>query len=310
MSAAIEIRDLSKRYGQDIVLDNLNLTIDEGEIYGFLGPNGAGKSTTIDMIMDFRRPNEGTIRVFGMDPQSKPRAVKRRVGVLPDGFNVHPSWTGREHLDLVIGTKRSDDDPIDLLNRVGLHDVADRAASDYSKGMRQRLGLAMALVGTPDLLILDEPFTGLDPQGTRTIREITYEEHERGATVFFSSHVLGQVELICDQIGILDDGQLTAEGTLSALREEASLGPTVRIDTNGTMAEIRQVSSSVPGIDHVSVDDTSLVVQLDEGGSSDRLETALEEADLSVKNFTVEQPSMEAVFLAHIDSVATQEAGQ
>lgn len=214
----IKTDDLTKRYGAVAAVDGLDLTVRNDEIYGFLGPNGAGKSTTIGMLMDYRRPTSGTVRVFGQDPRSDVVAVHDRIGILPDRFSTYDELSGRRHLQFVIDTKRSDDDPERLLDRVGLTDAIDDAADTYSQGMEQRLALAMALVGEPDLLILDEPFTGLDPHGVRTVREIIHEENDRGAAVFFSSHVLGQVELVCDRIGVLHDGQLIAEGTLAELR--------------------------------------------------------------------------------------------
>jgi ABC-2 type transport system ATP-binding protein len=143
--------------------------------------------------------------------------------VLPDRFGLYEDRSARQHVAFVAETKRTNDDPEVLLKRVGLGDAVDDDAGDFSSGMEQRLALAMALVGEPELLVLDEPFSGLDPHGVRRVREIVHEENERGATVFFSSHVLGQVELVCDRIGVLHEGQLVAEGTLDELRDRAEL---------------------------------------------------------------------------------------
>ncbi|MFW5919808.1 MAG: ABC transporter ATP-binding protein, partial [Halanaeroarchaeum sp.] len=187
---AIDLGGVTKRYGDVLALDDLDLTIDEGEIFGFLGPNGAGKSTTINILLDFVRPTTGSVEVLGMDARQHSQEIRARTGVLPEGFQVYGRLTGRQHLQFAIESKRVDQDPDAILQRVDLLDAADRKAGGYSKGMKQRLTLAMALVGDPELLILDEPTTGLDPRGAREVREIVRQERDRGATVFFSSHIL------------------------------------------------------------------------------------------------------------------------
>ncbi|WP_251343790.1 ABC transporter ATP-binding protein [Haloplanus halophilus] len=221
--AIIETDGLTKRYGSTVAVDDLDLTVTRDEIYGFLGPNGAGKSTTIGMLMDYVRPTEGSVRVLDGDPQADVVEVHDRLGILPDRYGLYDGHTARQHLELVIDTKRSSDAPERLLARVGLGDVIDRDVATFSQGMEQRLALAMALVGEPDLLVLDEPFTGLDPHGVRTVREIVHEENDRGAAVFFSSHVLGQVALVCDRVGILHRGRLVAQGTVDELRTRADV---------------------------------------------------------------------------------------
>ncbi|WP_200840380.1 ABC transporter ATP-binding protein [Natrialba sp. INN-245] len=244
---------MTKRYGSEAAVEDLSLTVESGEIYGFLGPNGAGKSTTINLLMDYVRPTEGSIRVLGLDPRADVVDVHQRVGILSDGFSVYENRTARDHLRLVIDTKGADDHPGELLERVGLADAIDDDAGSYSRGMRQRLALAMALVGDPDLLILDEPFSGLDPHGVRTVREIAHAENERGATVFFSSHVLGQVELVCDRMGILHEGELVAEGTLEELRAEAPVTTELELVVDGDVERARRAASGVSGVVDASV---------------------------------------------------------
>jgi len=220
---AIETDGLTKRYGDQTALNGLDITVDRGEVYGFLGPNGAGKSTTIGLLMNYSKPTSGTARVLGFDPWTEVVACHQRIGILPDRFDTYDDRSARRHLQLVADTKGSDDDPVRLLERVGLDDAIDRPAGEFSQGMEQRLALAMSLVGDPELLILDEPFTGLDPHGVALVRDVVESESERGTTVFFSSHVLGQVELVCDRIGILHRGRLVDEGTLSAFGERLDL---------------------------------------------------------------------------------------
>jgi len=227
---AIETEALTKEYGDARAVDRLDLVVERGETYGFLGPNGAGKSTTIGLLLDYLRPTSGTARVLGNDPRRDVVEVHDRVGILPDRFGLYEDRSARQHVAFVTETKRAGDDPETLLERVGLEDAVDDATKDFSSGMEQRLALAMALVGDPELLILDEPFGGLDPHGVRRVREIVNEETERGTTVFFSSHVLGQVELVCDRIGVLHEGQLVAEGTLTELRNRATVADDTTIE--------------------------------------------------------------------------------
>ncbi len=216
---SIELRNLTKRFDNTVAVDDLSLTVMDDETYGFLGPNGAGKSTTISMLLDYRRPTEGTARVLGQDPHTDGAQMRARIGHLPDRYSLYDNLSARRHLRFVIDTKGAADDPEVLLERVGLADVVDDPAGTFSQGMEQRLALAMALAGDPELLILDEPFSGLDPHGVRTVRDIVHEERERDTAVFFSSHILGQVELVCDRLGILHNGRLIAEGTLEELKE-------------------------------------------------------------------------------------------
>ncbi|SFL45603.1 ABC-2 type transport system ATP-binding protein [Halogranum rubrum] len=223
VDTAINVDGLTKQYGDVRVVESLNLTVKQGETYGFLGPNGAGKSTTIGLLLDYLRPTSGTMRVLGRDPRTEVVEVHERVGILPDRYGLYTDRSARQHVALVVETKGGSDDPKALLERVGLGDAVDQNAGTFSAGMEQRLALAMALVGEPELLILDEPFSGLDPHGVRLVREIVAEEAERGAAIFFSSHVLGQVELVCDRIGILHNGRLVAEGTLRELRDGAEV---------------------------------------------------------------------------------------
>ena len=305
--AAIEIDGVTKRYDDSGVslpgreptvvdaLSNLDLTVAEGEIYGFLGPNGAGKSTTINVLLDFVRPTAGRARVLGLDAQEEGQQVRERVGVLPEGFSTYDRLTGRQHLDFAIESKAADDDPEKLAERVGIAEALNRKAGGYSKGMAQRLVLGMALVGDPELLILDEPSTGLDPNGAREMREIVREECSRGATVFFSSHILGQVEAVCDRVGILRDGELVAEDTVEGLRDATDAEATLDIEVDrlpdGALADVR----TLDGVSSASADGTALRVACDDSAKSSVL-NALEERGASVRDFNTTEASLEDVF--------------
>ncbi|ADD06126.1 ABC-type transport system ATP-binding protein [Natrialba magadii ATCC 43099] len=295
--AAIELTGLTKRFGDVVAVDGLDLTVEEGEIFGFLGPNGAGKSTTIDILLDFIRPTDGTATVLGHDAQSAGQTVRSRTGVLPDGYHVYDRLTGRQHVEFAVKMKGVDDDPAALLERVRIADAADRKAGGYSKGMRQRLVLAMALVGDPDLLILDEPSTGLDPNGAREMREIIREENDRGTTVFFSSHVMEQVEAVCDRVAIINRGRLVAVDTIDGLRDSTETGETLTVYVaeldEGVLERVRELE----GVGDASIDDGRLRVTVD-GDSKFAVLHAIDQ-EAGVQDFSVTESSLEDLFVRY-----------
>ena len=296
--AAIEIDGLTKRFGDVVAVDNLDLRIEEGEIFGFLGPNGAGKSTTIDVLLDFIRPTGGTATVLGHDAQQEGRAVRQRTGVLPDGYHVYDRLTGRRHLEFAMEMKGVDGEPIELLERVRIADAADRKAGGYSKGMRQRLVLAMALVGDPDLLVLDEPSTGLDPNGAREMRDIIREENTDGTTVFFSSHVMEQVEAVCDRVAIIDRGQLVAVDTIDGLRDATETGETLYVYVDDLDESVVKAVAQLDGVDSASMDDGRLRVVAN-GVSKFAVLHAIDAEVTPVKDFSVVKSSLEDLFVRY-----------
>ncbi len=219
----VSTRRLTKRYEERVAVDRLDLEVRTGEIFGLLGQNGAGKTTTILMLLGLTEPTSGEARVVGLDPQHSPLEVKRRVGYLPDSVGFYGDLTGRQNLRY---TARLNGIPaaeaearIDgVLEQVGLTDRADTRVDTYSRGMLQRLGIADALVKDPDLLILDEPTTAIDPIGVVEILELLRRlVRERGLAILLSSHLLTQVQSVCDRIGIFHSGRLIAQGTLDDL---------------------------------------------------------------------------------------------
>jgi ABC-2 type transport system ATP-binding protein len=298
MAPAIELDGVRVAFGDVVALDGVDLSVAQGEVFGFLGPNGAGKSTAINVLLDFVRPTAGSATVLGHDTTAEPTAVRARTGVLPDGYDVYDRLTGRQHLQFAVDSKGTDDDPDALLERVGIAGAADRPAGTYSKGMTQRLVLAMALVGEPDLLVLDEPSTGLDPNGARRMREIIREERDRGATVFFSSHVLGQVEAVCDRVGILRAGELVAVDPIDELRAAVGAGTSLTVELADPAPE-RAVSAvaDTDGVEGVTAREDRLVVR--STGSNAAVLEAVEDAGLAVRDFSTDEASLEELFAAY-----------
>jgi ABC-2 type transport system ATP-binding protein len=305
----IETDDLTKRYGAGrlpwspdetvTAVADLDLAVEAGEVFGFLGPNGAGKSTTINVLLDYVRPTAGRAEVLGMDVHEHAAEIHDRIGVLPENLGLWERLDARQHLRFARRTKGADDDPDVLLERVGLADAADRPAGEYSSGMAQRLGLALALVGEPDLLVLDEPTAGLDPNGVRRLREIIAAEVDRGATVFFSSHVLEQVEAVCDRVAIMSDGELVALDTIDGLRTELGLGAELRLALEDTTEAAVAAAAGVDGVVEATARDGHLVATCATGPSKVATIDAVREAGATVEDVALESADLEELFAAY-----------
>jgi ABC-2 type transport system ATP-binding protein len=221
----IRIEKLTKRYGTQVVVDNLSLDVAEGEIFGFLGPNGAGKTTTMLMLLGLTEPTAGTVRVCGYDPAREPLKVKEIIGYLPESVGFYEDMDARQNLRYIARLNRIPDSVsgprIDhLLEVIDLAKEAGKKVGSYSKGMRQRLGIAEVLIKEPKVVFLDEPTIGLDPDGTNKMLDLIQGlSRERKITIFFSSHLLDQVQQISDRIGIMIKGKLVAAGSLDELAQ-------------------------------------------------------------------------------------------
>lgn len=219
----IELNDLTKKYGSFTAVDRLNLTIQKGEIFGLLGPNGAGKSTTILMMLGLTEPTSGSVKVCGINSTICPTEVKRKVGYLPEDVGFYDDLNGLENLVYTarlngISVKKALAKSEQLLARVGLSDASKKKTGKYSRGMRQRLGLADVLIKDPEVIILDEPTLGIDPSGVRQFLDLIITlSKEEGLTVLFSSHHLHQVQQVCDRVGLFVKGKLLAEGNVQTL---------------------------------------------------------------------------------------------
>jgi len=263
----IETQELTKVYGSIIAVDHLDLIINKGEIFGLLGPNGAGKTTTILMLMGLSEPTSGSIRIAGLDPVRQALGVKRIVGYMPDNIGFYGDLTGRENLFYTAQLNGISSDVAknkieELLAKVGLKEAADRKVREYSKGMRQRLGIADVLIKDPEIIILDEPTLGLDPEGTKDLLNLIMELGKKeGKTVLLSSHLLHQVQFICDRVGIFVKGKLIAVGSISDLAKEIGSEVIVELKTGNTEDFPAYALSSIPGVSSLQIKNDMIVIK-------------------------------------------------
>jgi ABC-2 type transport system ATP-binding protein len=252
----IEAQALTKRYGAALAVDRLDLSIEHGEVFGLLGPNGAGKTTTILMVLGLTEPTSGSITTVGYDPLRQPLEVKRRVGYLPDQVGFYDHMSGRENLRFIgrLGglpageVERSIDG---ALQRVHLADVADRQVGTYSRGMRQRLGIAEILMRKVEVAILDEPTSGLDPQTTREFLDLIRSLKSEGMTIVLSSHFLDLVQSICDRVALFSNGRIGLSGRVEDLMRDV-LGGTYVLHVEATGGDLRSRLTSVDGVRQVT----------------------------------------------------------
>ena len=293
---AVELQALTKKFGTIEAVRDVTFQVDQGEVFGFLGPNGAGKSTTINILLDFVRRTSGDVTVLGHDPEVDPRAVREQLGVLPEASGFYKKDTALDHLHFAIAMKRADDNPHELLNRVNLSDAAEGQVGEFSTGMRQRLGLAIALVGTPDLLILDEPLGGLDPDGARILREIVRQERDRGAAVFFSSHIMDQVEAICDRVGIMNAGELVVVDQVDNLVAQTDAAATLILTVEDILAEPDVQLTDIHGVEQVTARDGTLRITYTDSRAKATAITRLDAMDVTITDITTDGTSLEQVF--------------
>ena len=264
----IETRDLTKVYNGLVAVDHLNLTVYEGEVYGLLGPNGSGKTTTILMLLGLTDPTEGDVKVVGWDPRRYPLRVKAQVGYIPDQVGFYDNLTAWENL---IYTAKLNGLPraeayrrIEAaLERVGLADVAHRPVGTFSRGMRQRLGVADVLIKDPRVIIMDEPTQGLDPESAREFLSLIHELRQEGRTVLLASHLLHQVQAVCDRVGLFRNGKKALEGTVEELaRQVLGMSHYVLVEVEGGAARLADPVRKVKGVQDVEVrDDRTLWVK-------------------------------------------------
>jgi ABC-2 type transport system ATP-binding protein len=286
----IETQGLTKFYGEHRGIVDVDLAVEEGEIYGFLGPNGAGKTTTIRLLLDLIRPTSGRALVFGIESSADPVAIHRRVGYLPGEFALFDRLTGGQTLEYYANLRGGIDRSYqaDLIARFDLD--PSRRYREYSKGNRQKVGLVIALQHRPDLLVLDEPTSGLDPLVQQTFFELLREIVAEGRTAFLSSHILAEVEKTCDRVAIIREGRIVTVDRVDALRDRSEHLIELRF---GAPVPV-EVFAGLPGVVSVEADDT--LVRLRVTGSLGPLVQAAARHD--VQDMVSREPSLEQTFLA------------
>jgi len=286
----VQSESLTKKYGDVVAVDDLSFTIEAGTITGFLGPNGAGKTTTLRMLLGLANPTSGHATIFGV-PYTELPTPALRVGAVLEATDFHPGRSGRDHLRMLSRAAGLPDARVDeVLGLVELTSAAKRRVKGYSLGMRQRLGLAAALLGNPDLLVLDEPANGLDPEGVRWLRDFLRDFASGGRTVLVSSHVLAEVAQTVDQVLIVNHGRLVAESSLEDLTMHATVSVRVRSPKISELADALQRE----GIDSIPTNDHALLVH---NATSERVGDIAFAAGLAIHELMSETSSLEEVFL-------------
>lgn len=295
----IQIKNLTKRYGNITAVDSLNLDIEEGEIFGFLGPNGAGKTTTIKSMTGLIRPTNGDVRIGEYWVSENKRKATVNVGYLPENIKLYDNLTGRETLDFFADVRNVDKNEKDeLLAKVDLIEAADRKVGEYSKGMLQRLAFAQSLLGNPSFLILDEPTSGLDPEGTALVKDVVREYAEEEGTVFFSSHILPNVQEVADRVGIITKGELRAIDTVDNLRDKLELPSELSLVISEDVKEILTVLDRTEFIQNFHGKGNKLTVSCE---SKDKIKVIhlIEEQDVEIIDFTTDHGDLEDIFLKY-----------
>lgn len=298
----IETRDLSKTYDGFTAVDKLNLHIEEGEIFGFLGPNGAGKTTTILMLLGLTEPSSGTVQVCGYNPDREPLKVKRIVGYLPEKVGFYEDLTAKQNLEYTaelnnLPRGEAQERISNLLSTVGLSQVSDQEVRKLSRGMKQRLGIADIWVKDPKLVFLDEPTSGIDPEGIEDILNLTANMAKRGMTVVFCSHQLHQVQRICTRVGILAKGHLVAEGQIDGLGRQAIAGGRYRIEAQVGQVhqELIDAIKRMGGVTEVQDSGDSLRISCNKDLRK-QISKLIVESDNSLLGMRIEEYSLEAIY--------------
>jgi len=300
----ISIRELSKRYGEVLAVDRISLEIPEGQVMGLLGPNGAGKSTTLRVLTGYLQPTEGTIFVDGQDVRTHAEEAKSIIGYLPESSPLYPDMLVFDYLDYIAGVRNIDKDKKyarirELADLCGIRSVMHKDIASLSKGYRQRVGLALAMMSDPKILVLDEPTSGLDPNQIREIRSII-KEIGRQKTVIFSTHILSEAEATCDRVVIINQGQVAADGTMAELSAGAGDSNTLHISLQGAAEkEAVNLLKKVEGVRSVDSLASKDHLDLSLTGSGDLrapVYQAVKKTDWMLLDFHQEQQSLEDIF--------------
>jgi ABC-2 type transport system ATP-binding protein len=295
----IVIDNLYKSYGKVQAVKGISMRVEQGEIFGFLGPNGAGKTTTIRCMLDVIRPTSGTLRVLGLDAQRDKMALHQRIGYLPGDVRLPGQMTGKQVINYF--SRLQGREPVLLNDLLARFDVEmKRPLKGYSKGMRQKIGVVLAFMCDPEVLILDEPTSGLDPLLQRTFNGFLLEEQARGKTIFMSSHIMSDVEKVCQRVAVIRKGELVTLEAVEALREKAGQRVTVEFGDPVTLEELARI----PGVSNVSQNNHAY--HLNVSGTMDPLIKAL--SNHEVIRLQAEEAPLEEVFLKFYEDTTAEKS--
>ncbi len=303
----VRIENLKKVFGRTVALDGLNMTVEQGALYGFIGPNGAGKTTTIKTIIGLLAPDDGRVLVGDIDVAKEPGRVMARIGYVPDSFGVYDNLKVSEYMEFfascygLAGLKARKRGQM-LLEQVGLDDKAEFYVEGLSRGMQQRLCLARALIHNPPVLIMDEPTAGLDPRTRYEFKEILKELQSQGKTILISSHILPELAEICTDIGVIDQGRMVFEGTMEEILAQINVASPLLISVSGNRQEALKLLRVHPEVETITIRDEEIVVvfsgdKKDEGA----LLKQLIDAGVNVYGFVRERENLESVFMQITD---------
>ncbi len=310
----IQLKKISKKYGDFTAVNQLNLNVYKGEIFGLLGPNGAGKSTSILMMLGLTEPTDGEVLVCGINATNKPIEVKRKVGYLPEDVGFYEDRTGLDNLVYTaqlngISEKEARKKAAELMQRVGLEKQQNKKTGKYSKGMRQRLGLADVLIKKPEVIILDEPTSGIDPKGVQDFLNLIADlRAEHGISVLFSSHNLHQVQQVCDRVGIFVDGKLLAEGNIQSLSQQLFTHGSYLIEVglyrHAETERVRNLLQPMEGVQTISEDKDLLLVECTHDISAGIAKT-LVEAGIELRFLNQKEYGLDAIYNRYFEGIAS-----
>jgi ABC-2 type transport system ATP-binding protein len=294
---ALEVSGLVKKFHKFTAVDNISFNVKSGEIFGFLGPNGAGKTTTIKSILDLIHADSGTIVINGIDINKNIKEAKQNIGYMPEKVAFYDNLTGLQNLCFYAQIKKvSPAECKSLMIDLGLEDAIDKKVGAYSKGMTQRLGMARAMLGSPSLLILDEPSGGLDPRGVILIRNKILELKKKGTTIFISSHILSEIQSICDTIGIINKGIIVAKDNVSVLSNKLQLKPKLTLEVENISENIITLVKNMQGIESVEIINKIINV-ICPSSLRAKIIVAIENAGGNIINVHTTEPSLEEIFM-------------
>ncbi len=309
MEYALETNDLTKSYKSEkdtvLAVDHINLTIEKGSVFGLLGPNGAGKTTLIMMMSGLTLPTSGTAKVLGYDIMKESIQIRKKIGLLPEGFGFYDNLTAQQNLRYIaalndIPKEEREKRVSEALTTVGLHEVKDRKYSGFSRGMKQRLGIAQAFIKNPEFLIFDEPTAGVDPEGARAFKDLVIKLSNEGKTVMLSTHLLFEVGPLCKEVGIINHGKFVAQGNVKELIEKLMTeeGYRIKIEGTGNLGLFANSLAELNGVKEVKLEGKVLIVR---ATSDIRIEIGKLAPIHGIEILTLDllEPSLEDLFIKY-----------